>query len=265
MNKITSINKSKFNIFVTFDSGYKLRLPLKSENMLQKDMIVDINELVEEFSEEMLAQALDLSYRYLSYSMRLENEVKEYLLKKNFPENTVYECLNSLLESGYLNDEAYAIEYMKGRIHASYGRKKISFELEKKGLDSDTVQDLMERCFPYDEERECLSEYLDRLNTRYSSLFLREKKDKIINSSLRRGYSYDIISEIIDEHVFEDDGLVNDRNLRLKIRNRFNREMSRGLDLEQARYKVFPFFYRKGYSNEILESVYEEMSGETDQ
>ncbi len=259
MKTVVSLNDSKFNTFVTFDDGYKLRLPLKAGKMLQKGMILEMDDLMEEFGEEMLSQALDLSYRYLSYSMRLESEIRDYLLKKNFHEDTVEKCLEKLEEYGYLNDEAYVRSYMKSRLSSSNGRRKIIFELEKKGLDAAWVEDVVERLLSYDEEEESLAAFIEKQNRKYRNLFYREKKDRIINSAMRKGYSYDMISSLIEEYVTEDEDLSDSPQLRNKVVKRFEKEMSRGLEPEKARYRVFSFFYRKGYPEELLESVYEDI------
>ena len=259
MDVITKITKTKREYNVTINDEKVLRLDRKIISKLKVEDEVDIDELIKESYDDLYDTALNMALNYLSYAMRCEQEIVDYLDKKHFPDIVINDVLNRLLELKYVNDEDYIENFTRSKSASLIGRNKIKNDLIKKGIDVSLVIKTVERCFGIEEETENLSEFISKQDRKNSELFYREKRDKIINSAVRKGYDYKLINSVIDDIISEDENISENTKLKEKIKKRFYKYLNQGEEIEKVKYKVFPFFYAKGYSEEILNSVYYEI------
>lgn len=262
MDFITDISKTKREYNVTINDEKTIRLDRKVINGLSLMDEVDIDKLIQESYDSLYESALNMSLNYLSYAIRCEAEIVKYLEKKHFPDIVINDVLNRLLELRYVSDEEYARSYIHSKAFSLNGSNRIKSELIRKGIDEKIVLDILEEEYPISEERDNLITFLKKQNEKYKNIFLREKKDKIINASMRKGYDYKLINSLIDEYVNESENLEQNEKLRQKIRKRFYRYLDKGEDIKIVKRKVYSFFFQKGYSEEILNDVYIEILDE---
>ena len=95
-------------------------------------------------SEENRSQAFNYSLKYLSYRARSVKEVYDYLLRKNFIEDTINSVLKKLIDLKFLNDEEFARQWIESR-QKHKGRSKfiLKNELRLKGLNGDIIESLL--------------------------------------------------------------------------------------------------------------------------
>ncbi len=75
----------------------------------------------------------------LLYKPRTEKELRDRLAEKAYPEEEIEEALRYVKSYGYLNDEAYAEQYVS--IHsAAKGKNALRMELRKKGIDAEQIE-----------------------------------------------------------------------------------------------------------------------------
>ncbi len=265
MDVVTNISKTKREYNVTFNDEITLRLDKKVIDKLTIMDEVDMEELIRESYDYLYESGLNLSLNYLSYAIRCEMEIITYLEKKHFPQIVINDILNRLLELRYVNDYDYSQSFIRTKVASLNGRNKIKNDLLKKGIKPDIVYSSLNEHFSEEEERENLIEFITKQNNKHRNLFLREKKDKIINAAIRKGYDYKLINSLIDEYISEDDSLNENEKIKEKIRKRFYRYLNKGEDLKSVKYKVYSFFYNKGYSEEILNNVYEEIESQIEE
>ncbi|WP_290772016.1 RecX family transcriptional regulator [Anaerofustis sp.] len=259
MDIITKITKSKREYSVTLNDEIVLRLDKKVLDKLSLFEEVDREELVKESYDYLYDKGLNLALNYLSYAARCENEVVEYLSKKHFPDIVVNDILNRLLELKDVNDEDYIESYVSSKSCALIGRNKMKNDLIKKGIDIEKISKVLERCFSEEEERDNLIKFIKKNNLKHKDLFYREKKEKTANAAVRKGYDYRLINSLIDDYLTEEENLIENEKVRENIRKKFFKYLDKGEDLIETKYKVYSFFMRKGYNEEVLNSVYEEI------
>ena len=73
--------------------------------------------------QEKTRKALDRAFFYLSKQDRSANQVRRFLAKKDFDEQTVEAVIDRLEELGYLNDERYAQRLVEANIGAKSSAK----------------------------------------------------------------------------------------------------------------------------------------------
>jgi regulatory protein len=140
--------------------------------------------------------------RLLSYRARSENELRERLLGKGFPEGAVSSTLLYLKEAGFIDDAALAQDLKR----LALGQKKLGYSaarsfMQRRGL----PRDLVEATLGYDEEVELgnARNLLEkRLKCAGSHLTAKEKK-RLYDYLSRRGFSFSVINKAMRD--FEQD------------------------------------------------------------
>src|SRR3972149_2443822 len=88
--------------------------------------------------------AKEKALRLLALRQRTVNELREKLLDKGYPAPEVDNTLSNLTERGYLNDELFTRGFIQSRIVVRRScRKKIVFELGKKGVARETIESIL--------------------------------------------------------------------------------------------------------------------------
>src|SRR3990167_4868102 len=97
-------------------------------------------------SEENRSQAFNYSLKYLSYRARSVKEVYDYLLRKNFIEDTINSVLKKLVDLKFLNDEEFARQWIESRQkHKGKSKFILKNELRLKGLSEDVIEPLLKK------------------------------------------------------------------------------------------------------------------------
>ena len=91
-------------------------------------------------SEENRSLAFNYSLKYLSYRDHSIKEVYDYLLRKNFIEDTINSVLKRLIDLKFLNDEEFAKAWVESRQkHRGKSKFILKHELRMKGINSSMI------------------------------------------------------------------------------------------------------------------------------
>lgn len=143
--------------------------------------------------EKAFYSAFDTALYYLTFRDRTRKEIQDKLKEKGYSDSEVDDAVSKLLMYGYLDDENYALCYIK-----SHGRKKggrlISMELKNKGIEPQVARVLMDE-IGLDE---CAS-IQAILEHRYCNADLRDdgQKRRIVAYFQRRGFQYENIRKVL--------------------------------------------------------------------
>lgn len=131
----------------------------------------------------------DKALNYLSYRMRTEYEMRQYLKKKKYEEQFIDECILRLKEDNYINDSEFAEEYVEYGSRSLKSRKQIIYELIKKGVDKNIIE---QKLLNYDEEK-IISQLIDK---KYKNKSV--DSNKFILYMQRKGFNYGVVKKLID-------------------------------------------------------------------
>lgn len=98
---------------------------------------------------------LDAAGELLSAKAYTASALTKKLLDKGYSSDETNACIERLKELGYLDDEAYAQSYVKMAAEKGHGKRRIAFDLMKKGADSKTAKAALEELA---EDEDVLSE-----------------------------------------------------------------------------------------------------------
>lgn len=148
-------------------------------------------------SEDNRARAFNYSLKYLSFRNRSVKEVHDYLIRKNFIEDTINSVLKKLVDLKFLNDEEFARGWIESR-QKYKGKSKfiLKSELRMKGVSSDTIEPLLNDAADDFETAKILFEKKKKTLGKLAPV---EFKKKMAGFLSRRGFSWEIISKLFKQ------------------------------------------------------------------
>ncbi len=115
-----------------------IRLGLYEKEEITQDEIERIRQ------EVVLRAAREKATGYLMYRDRSEGEVIEKLINAGFDKDIAQEAASALKILGYIDDNRYARKYITDRLkNKAMSRKAIRFELERKGISSQIIEEAL--------------------------------------------------------------------------------------------------------------------------
>ncbi len=149
----------------------------------------------EKNKSDIRSRALNL----LSYRARSVQELSIALRDREFEEPLINETLSWLIELGYLNDETFATELASSRRrNKNWGRRKIAFDLNKRGISGDIISTILDG-FSEEEEESVAKDALGQWIKKRGAALPLEKK--LFESAFRhlqiRGFPSAIIYRVL--------------------------------------------------------------------
>ena len=198
MQKITAIepqkNRNRVNVHLDGEFAFGLaRITaawLKVGDVLTEEKINELKN--KDDSERALQQAL----LFLSYRARSEKEIKQNLLKHEYPESIIEQTIERLRENRLANDTEFAKTWVENRsTFRPRSRRALSMELRQKGLDEETVKtavaDLDENALAYESAK--------KRAPRFKSLEWGEFRKKLSDYLARRGFPYSVTIAVVTQ------------------------------------------------------------------
>ena len=133
-------NKNRVNLYLNeeFYCGLSLEAVVKYNLKVGQEIEEQKLEFLQTDSEREIAQNKAISY--ISKYQKTEKELKDYLIKKGFDEEIVFEVIKKLKEYSFVDDDIYAKNFIKSKSKRS-GKRKLSFELKKRGIDENLINE----------------------------------------------------------------------------------------------------------------------------
>ncbi|MBQ2639796.1 MAG: RecX family transcriptional regulator [Bacilli bacterium] len=230
---------------------YKIVLDNNQDLLLYEDTILKYNLLIKgEISTEQLKEITDFNFQCDVYYVALKSlksrfksvkELKNSLIKKEYPKDLVDNTVNRLIKEKYLDDRLFSKSYINNQIiTTSKGPKKISIELTKKGVSKEIINDEIKN-FTEDDQIKKIDKVINKLiksNRSRGSIVL---KNKISTDLINMGYDLSIINKVINNYSFKVD-----KDIYQKEYNKLYKKLSKkyqGIELE---YKIKEKLYQKG-------------------
>lgn len=266
MKTITKItrqknNQERYNIYLNdeyafaVDEGILIKFGLMKGKTLEQFDIDEIN------YEDEIAKAFSKALHFLSFQMRSEYEVKKKLLDAGHGEAVVQEAVRKLESLGFLNDQTYSKALMETKKRTlKKGPRAIRQDLKKKGIDK-SLQDEVLETFTHEEQLEIALQLAEKEVRAGSRKTPTQLKQKIQDVLMRKGYSFSIVSEVLEriELEREDDEW---EELILAQGEKIWRKFSGKLSGTERNLKVKQALYQKGFPIEIINRFIEEKEQE---
>lgn len=199
--KITKISQqvkrpNRFSVFV--DEKYSFSV---GENELIKLELHSGREISEEElarykDESDLGKWFDKALNLLSFRLRSEWEMRDYLKRKNADPEVIDQILNKLSINGYINDEHFAKRWVENRrLLKPTSRRKLILELKQKRVPSEVIDKVLSEDKSDVDERQILRELVEKKRARYPD------RTKFMQYLARQGYGYEDIKSVLSENT----------------------------------------------------------------
>lgn len=195
---ITKIKKSKKgNVLIYADNQYYSSVPLEVfiKSRLKVGDSVD-EDAIEELGKEIrINKAKEKALRVLSLRAHSKKELRDKI-HNSADEEVTQEIVNKMEELGLVDDRSFAVSYSNELFNRKlYSINRVKYELSKKGISGDIIEDIMET-----------AEFDERENI--AKIFEKKKFNKDDEKQYRRavaycqrlGYSWSDIQSVINSY-----------------------------------------------------------------
>ncbi|MXY07315.1 MAG: recombinase RecX [Rhodothermaceae bacterium] len=189
-------NSARTSVFIDGEFAFGVHTDLAVRGGLyvgQQLRESDLNTL--QCSEKIL-RGRSAAMRYLSYAPRTEHQVRQRLTRNGLTKDELDDIIADLYELGYIDDRRYAIEYAEARFkNKGYGPARIRRELVEDGVSSDNVAEAVAAAASTDMYSTSARKIAEKFRDRVEGT-LPERKKKLANYLIRRGFGYKLSKEI---------------------------------------------------------------------
>ena len=149
----------------------------------------------EELNKLLLHRAKLKAMSLLKYQDRTKKELKERLMRAEFPEFITEGAVAYVESFGYINDDAYIRNFIDSRKDKK-SRREIYALLRQKGVDMNRVEEIMEEMYEEHSDQEAIRELLRKKHWDFACTDPKEKQ-KIYGYLVRKGFRYEDIRQVI--------------------------------------------------------------------
>lgn len=127
---------------------------------------------------------------------RTEQQLYDKLKKTGYSEKVIAETMAYVKSYGYIDDDRYAHHYIE-TLSSSRSKKRMRFDLIKKGVSKDLIDEAFEEEGDYDEKPLIRKLAEKKLRTIHEDD--PRRKEKLVGFLSRRGFASHDIYEVVDE------------------------------------------------------------------
>ncbi len=192
---ILEIDSKRCKIYIDEQLAFALykgeirKLKIKVDSELSEE---DYRYIIEDL---LLKRAKSRSMYIIGRTEKSEAELIKKLKESFYPECVIEQTIDFLKEYKLIDDERYAREYYRYK-SSGKSRKVIKLELLRKGIDKETISEVLE------ENDNDESELIKKLITKKKvdlSVATREEISKLYSFLLRKGFDYEDVTSVINK------------------------------------------------------------------
>ncbi|WDF02715.1 recombination regulator RecX [Shouchella hunanensis] len=270
ISKITMQKKAKqrYNIFVLDRQIERYSFSVDEDILikynLRKGMELDEDAMKEIAEADEAKKTFHLAIHYLSFRMRSEKEIKEYLVKKEREESHIAQAIQRLNAEGLIDDLAFAHAFVRSKVNQSFiGPTKLKQQLLEKGVAEKHIECALSE-YDVNWEVNRLEKWKDKQD-RKSGIVKDSKQQQLKKwqtQLMAKGFRYEAISRLM--RTFTDEMNNNEEKQALayqgdKLFRTYKKRYTEPFELKQ---KMIQALYRKGFSFDDCKAyVDEQMRG----
>ena len=184
-------DKNRVNLYVDdeFYSGIPAELVYLEH--LKTGLEIDEKDLKKIIFENENSKAMSRVTKYIGSSLKTQKQIRDYLRKKEYSDDTIEFVMSKLAEYNYIDDKKYAQAYVL-TYGKKYGKLKLKSQLKVKGVSEEIIECVLEDN-KVDSIESVASKYLKNKVMSY------EVSQKLFRFLYSRGYEFDEINSYINK------------------------------------------------------------------
>ncbi|MGE9212868.1 recombination regulator RecX [Exiguobacterium aurantiacum] len=255
-------NKDRLNVYVEKDGREEFAFAIDLDVFIKYELTKGM-ELEDDFVRDVLQaeeeqKAYKAAVNYLSYRMRAVSEVRDYLVKKEIDEAAIKRVIERLIEQRYLNDAEFAKAYTQTKFNTSpSGPIKIKRELTQLRIDADIIEEVI-GAISHEDQLEKAGKFVNRKQMETNRRSATEVQQRIQQTLMQRGFTFDIISEAILTFWENEDEDV-ELSACLTQAEKLNRKFS-GYAPYERKQRMKLQLRRKGFPYEVIDRALDRLA-----
>jgi regulatory protein len=249
-------NKERYNIFIDDGKGEKYAFSVHENvlisQQLQKGKEIDELDIEEIGFADDVSRSFQNAMVFLSYRMRSSLEIIQYLKEKDYGEPVIQEAIHKLKELNYIDDEAFAIAYVKTNARVSLkGPNVLKQELAQKGISGSIVESALSN-YTDEEQLEYATKIAEKTVKKTKSSSKKIQDQKVTETLIRKGFTRDIVNIILKETMTEkNEGEEWEAICQTgaKAHRRYGKFKGR-----EYQHKMKQYLYQKGFDLDLIEN-----------
>lgn len=185
-------NKNNPNVFVVeTDVGF---FDIHSDILVKNNLKIGEIEngiFYDSVNDSEIIIGFNLATKYISSKLKTEQQIKDYLYKKEFHKQAVEKVVEKLKEYKIIDDNNYAESYIKS--NPNFSRNKLRQKLFSMGVKSDIAEKSVQSVDDYYSCKKHAEKYLK------NKLIDKQTIDKLIRRLQGMGYGWDEIKHTLNE------------------------------------------------------------------
>lgn len=154
-------------------------------------------------SDSEITRAISCVTRYLKVRLRSQQEIVQYLERKQFLPDVSRQCLDVCQQRGWIDDHQFATAWINARLHKPLGVNRIRWELEQKGIDPVMIEALIVQLIDPKMERASIHFLLMQQQERVVDKPPDVRRRRLIRFLKYRGFTSEGIERAI-QHYYDD-------------------------------------------------------------
>ncbi|MBL7130636.1 MAG: regulatory protein RecX [Candidatus Omnitrophica bacterium] len=146
-----------------------------------------------------LNSAKTACFHLIKFRPRSEYELRSRLLRKGYDKEIIDLTIAELSRIGLIDDLAFAKLWVESRIKKPLGINRLYFELKIKGVDKDIIEQVINEYGSTQKEEEIVRDLLKQKLKRLANLDKKKIKNRLWGFFLRKGFSKDIVFDVLNE------------------------------------------------------------------
>ncbi|WP_084288024.1 recombination regulator RecX [Paucisalibacillus globulus] len=269
ISRITTQKKStqRYNVYMVEGNSDKYAFSVDEailvEFGLRKGLELDELTIDLLLKKDTIQKSYLLAINYLSYRMRSQKEIIDYLMKKEVIQEHIDIIIERLTKEGLVNDKQFAESFTITRINTtSKGPLLVKRELMEKGV-SATVSTEAVSLYTYDIQYEKALKWVNKKLTSSKKDSFNKKIEQLRITLVQKGFTSDVIGEVLLSVVDNRDNSEEWESLIFQGEKLVRKHAAKKSGYE-LKMKVKEGLYRKGFQMDLINQYIDEEIGKED-
>ncbi|HCW52970.1 MAG TPA: recombination regulator RecX [Clostridium sp.] len=190
-------NKDRVNIYLDNEYAFSISMELVYKEGLKSKMEIDVDRLRDIADKEGYLKCKNTALRIVERSFKTEKEMRDKLKEKEYKDDQIEKTIEFLKEYKFINDEAYVNAYVNDKL-SSRGRQKIKYDLIRKGIERNLIEEKLSDIDSDDEKNTALNLAKKKYNSiKKSESDLYKINGKLYRFLMSKGYNYELIKDVV--------------------------------------------------------------------
>jgi len=191
--------KNRCSIFLDDEFAFGLDQDVVLRFGLKKGDVLDEKRIEEILLSEERKSAKDRALKFLSYRDRSEKEILTKLKDVGYDESVIEWVITDLKRLKFIDDKRFASSFAQSQmITRPMGEFFLKRELKQKGVATELIEQTIEKVYEEKDQLTVAMELAEQRKTRFKNLDEIKAKKRVSDFLLRRGFSWDIVSQILE-------------------------------------------------------------------